>query len=68
MKVGDLIEYRPPHDVRSLYEISGDCIVGLVIKSAGGDITKLLSTCGRKYWAVTKYCRVIGKNEGRRFN
>ena len=64
MKVGDLVKYTPTHNIDHLLSKFGT-VVGLVMpRIAGndGDITKLLTPCGKIYWAVTKDCEVISES------
>jgi len=54
VKVGDLVRYAP---ILSKYSV-----VGVVVAGNGGDVTKLLTPCGKIYWAVTKDCEVISES------
>ncbi len=61
MKVGDLVVYRPP--MGTFRNPDGRTVVGIVIAGTGaGDITKLIATCGARYWAVTKHCEVVSES------
>ncbi len=61
MKVGDLVRYTPTHDIVHLLSKYGS-VVGLVVAGNDGDITKLLTPCGKVHWAVTKDCEVISES------
>ena len=61
MKVGDLVKYTPTHNIDHLLSKFGT-VVGLVIAGNDGDITKLLTPCGKIYWAVTKDCEAISES------
>ena len=60
MKVGDLVKYTPTHNIDHL--LSKFPTVGLVVAGNDGDVTKLLTPCGKTYWAVTKDCEVISES------
>jgi len=63
VKVGDLVRYKPTHNVDHIRTIY-DGFLGLVIAGeCNGDITKLLTPCGSIFWAVRKDCEVV--SEGR---
>ena len=64
MRVGDLVRYVPTHEVDLVHKIYGNSILGVIICGGTGDITKIVTLCGKIYWAVTKDCEVV--SEGRR--
>ncbi len=62
MKVGDLVRYTPTHNIDHLLSKYGSGVVGLVVAGNDGDITKLMTPCGKIYWAVTKDCEVVSES------
>ena len=60
MKAGDLVRYTPTHNIDHIAYSSVS--VGVVVVAHGGDITKLITHCGKILWAITKDCEVISES------
>ena len=61
MKVGDLVKYKPTHNIDHIRTIY-DGFIGLVVAGENGDITKILTPCGKIFWAITKDCEVVSES------
>jgi len=61
VRLGDLVIYKPR--TQDWQNPDGKPVMGVVIAGTGdGEITKIMTPCGTRYWAITKHCEVISES------